>query len=640
MTADENDEEMNANSEKKRASEDSPPTDRPAKKVAADEADEENQEDASMNEEEEESNPLNDPCLNLIESGDGDHESNAQIAKSEDLLEKEEYADAVVEATKVLESLPPLPTIAYAALVRGRGLLKQADAMKPEKSDEEKDENEHQQEQQKERHELYEKAWNAFGLSNRLNPDCEDTMKELDNITKILGELRPPEPPLDASKVDVDVLIVGAGAAGIGCALMLTKTFGLENSRVLLVERGASPGETFRRWPEEMRFISPSFNQQGWTDSFDLNAIAHGTSPAYSLHSEHPSGIEYAKYLEAIATTNELEILTGTEVNSIEVVGSKDDFEFKIDVSSCADPESDNKATSSLTARYVIWAAGEFQYPRNAKSSDEGGLVGAEHCLHNSQVRSWAKLPGDEFIVIGGYESGVDATVNLAKAGKKCRVLASTPCWSVKTEDPSAELAPYTAGRLRDVMTPVFSPKPELFAPLRVVKVEPSKKGGFDVTAEWLPKEAEPPHAPLRDLSNVVEAESAGKEGTTLVLHTPNAPILCTGFAGSVATAASNLFAFADETHARKGCLGNAPLLTEDDESTKTPGLFLAGPTVQHDKLSFCFVYKFRQRFAVVANAICEGLGLDTKAAVAECRSVNMYLDDFARCEDTCGEVC
>lgn len=102
----------------------------------------------------------------------------------------------------------------------------------------------------------------------------------------------------------------------------------------------------------------------------------------------------------------------------------------------------------------------------------------------------------------------------------------------------------------------------------------------------------------------------------------------------------ATLFAFVGDNHARKGCLGNAPLLTEDDESTKVPGVFLVGPQVQHDSLVFCFVYKFRQRFAVVANAICQGIGIDTKAAVAECRSNNMYLDDFQTCEDTCGDVC
>ena len=71
------------------------------------------------------------------------------------------------------------------------------------------------------------------------------------------------------------MIIVGAGAAGVGTALMLTATFGLDPSRVLLIERGEAVGETFRRWPAEMRFISPSFNQQGWTKSFDLNSVAY-----------------------------------------------------------------------------------------------------------------------------------------------------------------------------------------------------------------------------------------------------------------------------------------------------------------------------------------------------------------------------
>ena len=60
------------------------------------------------------------------------------------------------------------------------------------------------------------------------------------------------------------------------------------------------------------------------------------------------------------------------------------------------------------------------------------------------------------------------------------------------------------------------------------------------------------------------------------------------------------------------------------------------GPSVSHGELSFCFVYKFRQRFGVVANAICRALGRDTVEAVAECRQTDMYLDDLACCEGAC----
>mmetsp|Transcript_29473 Transcript_29473/g.78293 ORF Transcript_29473/g.78293 Transcript_29473/m.78293 type:complete len:496 (+) Transcript_29473:121-1608(+) len=441
----------------------------------------------------------------------------------------------------------------------------------------------------------------------------------------------------------LDVIIVGAGAAGIGCAMMLTKTFGLETSRVLLIERGEAIGETFRRWPAEMRFISPSFNQQGWTTSFDLNSIAYGTSPAYSLHAEHPSGDEYADYLNAVASGAKLRVRTLTEVISVDAEGKG----FSVGVGDANDfaglagrPKKQQQATEKLTARYVVWAAGEFQYPRK-----RSGMVGMELCLHNSRVRSWARLPGDDFVIIGGYESGADAAINLAKAGKRSTVLASIATWDICTPDPSTELAPYTAQRLREVTAAGFSPRPKLLAPLRVVRVEKAAAGGFNVVAKWKAAERLPPPGPLRKpiVGEVRGTAStpAGAEGSELVVHTAQPPVLCTGFEGSVASAARHLFNLADESDEAKGCLAGAPLLTADDESTKVPGVFLAGPTVRHGELSFCFIYKFRQRFAVVANAICRGLGHDTMVPVELCRKMNMYLDDFACCKSgTCGEAC
>jgi len=57
-------------------------------------------------------------------------------------------------------------------------------------------------------------------------------------------------------------------------------------------------------------------------------------------------------------------------------------------------------------------------------------------------------------------------------------------------------------------------------------------------------------------------------------------------------------------------------------------------------ELSFCFIYKFRQRFGVVANAICSRLGRDTAQAIEVSRKMDMYLDDLQCCEGTCGDAC
>ena len=210
-----------------------------------------------------------------------------------------------------------------------------------------------------------------------------------------------------------DVIVVGAGAAGIGVAFSLTHTFGLDPSRVVLLERGEAVGASFRSWPAEMRFISPSFNQQGWTNSFDLNSIMHGTSPAYSLHTEHPSGAEYADYLHVLAKAAELRVLTMTEVVSVQALGEEGGPPlFSVGVSATTKPFHESRIlhtkpghgakpskAQKLTARYVVWAAGEFQYPATESAS---AVEGAELCMHNSMVRSWASLPGDDFVLIGG----------------------------------------------------------------------------------------------------------------------------------------------------------------------------------------------------------------------------------------------
>ena len=365
-----------------------------------------------------------------------------------------------------------------------------------------------------------------------------------------------------------DVIVVGGGPSGIGCAMALAHAK-VEN--FLIVDRH-DVGATFDRWPVEMRFITPSFNSNQF-GTLDLNSFGLRLSPAFSTGREHPTGKDYAKFLRDVTRHLDLPVHTGVEVRKVEPLPSGG---FRIDTS-----------IGEMRAKFVIWAAGEFQYPK------KNGFSGAEHCIHNSTIRSWRKLDGDDFVVIGGNESGIDAAVNLVACGKSVRVLDWERPWEKEDSDPSVTLSTFTGERLAMALG---TKRIELFGNSPVSEVRPRKAGGFQVlTAD------------------------GGKHTT------PMPPILATGFETSLKLV-RDLF---DWNAGRVK-------LTDDDESAKTPGLFLTGPQVWHDQVIFCFIYKFRQRFAVVVNAIASRLGIDTAEFVALYRSKGMYLDDLTCCKEAC----
>ena len=251
---------------------------------------------------------------------------------------------------------------------------------------------------------LFQKPVDLLEACLGLDHMTDGATEELNKIMEVFEPEEVPRPEPNHNHA-LDVVVVGAGASGVGVGLMLTRVFNLDPERVLLVERGERVGESFHRWPKEMRFISPSFNNQGWTNSFDLNSIAYGTSPAFTLQTEHPNGQEYAHYLNELATQGELNIRFQTQVNAIEPL-RKGGFKVKTSAAKVGEDGEwmgEEAEGEVLSARYVVWAAGEFQYPR-AKEQDPF-FPGAELCRHNSSVRSWKELPGDDFVVIGGYES-------------------------------------------------------------------------------------------------------------------------------------------------------------------------------------------------------------------------------------------
>ena len=381
--------------------------------------------------------------------------------------------------------------------------------------------------------------------------------------------------PDEARKHEIlDVVIVGAGAAGVGTGVVLDD-LGLDS--FALLERD-QVGASFRKWPDEMRFITPSFPSNSF-GCRDLNAITTDTSPAFALDREHPTGEEYAQYLQSVVEFYDLPVRTGVEVESIQ----RHDDEFVLHTSS-----------GVVQSQFVVWAAGTFGRP------NDDPFPGAEHGVHNSRVESWNSFArecvDDPIVVVGGYESGIDAALTLAETGHEVIVLDEEGPWRFRGPDPSEVLSPYTSQQLQAALAegqPIT-----LEDGVRVERVD-TENGSFDVV---------------------------GTDGE--VFTTRNRPVLATGFESGLGPAGKH-FEFDDDDDDR-------PQLTQRDESTIASGLFLVGPQVAHNGQQFCFIYKFRQRFAVVVDEIAARLDVD-RAPLEEYREKQMFLEDLSCCEpDMC----
>jgi len=364
-----------------------------------------------------------------------------------------------------------------------------------------------------------------------------------------------------------NTIIVGAGTAGIGVTIALQHA-GVED--YLLVDR-AEVGSSFAAWPAETRFITPSFPSNS-IGMLDLNSIAIGVSPAYNMRVEHPTGAEYAEHLQNLVNYFELSTLTQTNITSIEKNG--DVFHLKTD-------------TMTLVATNVIWAAGEYQYP------SQNAFTGSELGRHNSTVAKYGDLEGDDFLIIGGYESGIDAAYHLAKSGKKVKVFDINCPWGDESSDPSIALSTFSYERM---LHPSFEENVELFSETSIKSIT-FDNDTYELTTE-----------DGRSFKSKVQ------------------PLMASGFEGG--------HKFVDHLFEQRE--DGFPLLTERDESTIVPGMFLCGPAVRHEREVFCFIYKYRQRFGIVAEAIASSLDIPTEEFIKAYRGWGMYLDDLSCCGQEC----
>lgn len=305
----------------------------------------------------------------------------------------------------------------------------------------------------------------------------------------------------------------------------------------------------------------------------DLNAITPDTSPGVFAQEEHIAGKDYANYLYEVAQYFKLPVHTGEEVTQI--TPSESGYMIKT-------------TKDTYMTKYLITALGDFSFP------DFGGIKGAEDFgIHYNQLGDYSGLEdADTYHIIGGNESAFDIATQLAHLGKESVIHADDTAIDSESFDPSQTLSLYTQGRLDQVADSIQIRRGE-----RIREIAPDDQG----------------YQMINQYGQISFSETK--------------PLLATGFAQINSPLMADLF---DRD-------GNRAVLTDQDESTIHPNLFMVGPQVQHGDVILCYIYKYRQRFAYIADVIGQREGIDLDQVQLQVYKDNqMYLDHLTNCSPDC----
>lgn len=179
----------------------------------------------------------------------------------------------------------------------------------------------------------------------------------------------------------VDVLIIGAGQAGLGLGYHLSRT----STSFLIVDGAAEIGASWRRRWDSLTLFTP----RAFSALPGLRFPA-GVSP-------YPTKDEMAAYLQRYATRFELPVQLGRQIASLE--GDANGFTAR-------------EAACQIHARQVVLATGPFHGPRVPACA--GRLASNVTQLHSSHYRSPTEVPAGDVLVVGGGNSGAQLAYELA----------------------------------------------------------------------------------------------------------------------------------------------------------------------------------------------------------------------------------
>lgn len=209
-----------------------------------------------------------------------------------------------------------------------------------------------------------------------------------------LTDVPAPAPAAGATVRSVDVVIIGAGQAGLGTAYWLRK---MTELRVQVVEQNAVGTSWLVRW-DSLRLFTP-------------RRFSGLPGMRFPPGADFPDKREFAEYLRGYAEHFALPVETGQQVRRLWKSGElfharTDAVEFK--------------------ARQVVVAAGPFSRPHlpPASSSLDAGVFQ----LHSAAYRQPIDIPGEEVVVVGGGNSAAQLAVELART-HRVTVISPHPPW-------------------------------------------------------------------------------------------------------------------------------------------------------------------------------------------------------------------
>lgn len=211
-----------------------------------------------------------------------------------------------------------------------------------------------------------------------------------------MGELMNGPAAAGSAQQHLDVIVLGAGQAGLGTAYWLTRRTELT---VQVVDAAAALGSSWAsRWDSLELFTPRRFS-----------GLPGLRFPAGARN--YPSKDEMAAYLKRYAARFALPVVTGTTVRSLRVTTSG--FEAATD-------------RGSVTADQVVVATGPYDRPHIPAAAAD--LAGTVHQLHSSRYCRPTDIPSGSVHVIGGGNSAAQLACELAGT-HVVTVVSSRPPW-------------------------------------------------------------------------------------------------------------------------------------------------------------------------------------------------------------------